>query len=83
MFCSIIFYQIILNEGLHKELIRDEMDLKRLLLESCENRVNHVQPVGGTIDTSCAVWEIELCQSEKEGYVGGIGGGGMRTTRSR
>ena len=48
--------------GLHKERFKDEMDLRRLLFDSCENRASHVLPLGASIHTSVAVWEINLNQ---------------------
>ena len=60
--------------GLHKESLRDEAGLRRLLIEACENRASHTQPLGASIDTSAALWEISLIQSE--------GGGGETLHRS-
>ncbi len=50
--------------GIHKETITDEMELRRMLIDACDNRATHVLPVGGSIDTSSAVYEFTLYQSE-------------------
>lgn len=54
----------ILIPGLHKEPVKDEMSLRRLLLEACDNRASHTLPPGASIDTSSAVFEISIKQSE-------------------
>lgn len=53
--------------GLHKEGVRDEISLRRLFVEACENRASHTLPLGASIDTSAALWEISLAQSEGGG----------------
>ena len=50
--------------GLHKETAKDEMSMRKLFNDACENRACHSLPVGGSIHTSCAVWEVNLSQSE-------------------
>lgn len=50
--------------GLHKESVRDENSLRRLFVGSCENRASHTLPLGASIDTSAAIWEISLTQTE-------------------
>jgi len=50
--------------GLHKEGVRDEMGMRRLFMDACENRASHTLPLGASIDTSSAVWEITLDQVE-------------------
>jgi hypothetical protein len=50
--------------GLHKENVRDENSFRRMFVESCENRASHTLPIGASIDTSAAVWEIALTQTE-------------------
>eukprot|EP01034_Spumella_vulgaris_P043510 gene43510-54046_t len=32
--------------GIHRETITDEMELRRILTDTCDNRAMHVQPVG-------------------------------------
>jgi hypothetical protein len=66
-------------QGLHKEHVRDETALRRAIMEACENRASHTLPPGGSIDTSSAVWEIELRQSEK----GHLQGESFKTCRSK
>jgi len=51
-------------QGIHKELFTNEVGLRRMFADACENRASHVLPVGGGIDTSSAVFEITLQQSE-------------------
>lgn len=51
-------------QGLHKETIVDEVTLRRLLVEACDNRGVQGLPVGGNIDTSCGIMEFRLYQSE-------------------
>src|SRR5947207_1637726 len=53
--------------GIYKETVSDELTLRRLLGEACENRASHTLPVGGSIDTSSAIWEFELQQAEGDG----------------
>ena len=50
--------------GLHRETVRDENSLRRMFVESCENRASHTLPLGASIDTSAALWEILLYQTE-------------------
>lgn len=52
----------IMVAGLHHERVKDEMDLRRLMLDACENRASHTLPVGASMFTSSAVWEIRLNQ---------------------
>jgi len=66
--------------GLHKEACSDELGLRKCLLEACENRASHTLPPGGSIDTSSAVWEISLTQTES---IGDRGSGQTRTCRSK
>lgn len=40
------------------------MELRRLLVDACDNRATHTLPIGGSIDTSSAVYEFTLYQSE-------------------
>eukprot|EP00595_Chromulina_sp_UTEXLB2642_P002499 CAMPEP_0196765296 /NCGR_PEP_ID=MMETSP1095-20130614/7962_1 /TAXON_ID=96789 ORGANISM="Chromulina nebulosa, Strain UTEXLB2642" /NCGR_SAMPLE_ID=MMETSP1095 /ASSEMBLY_ACC=CAM_ASM_000446 /LENGTH=244 /DNA_ID=CAMNT_0042123121 /DNA_START=74 /DNA_END=805 /DNA_ORIENTATION=+ len=42
--------------GLFIQPVTDESTLRRILNESCDNRVSHAQPLGGNIDTSSAIW---------------------------
>ena len=48
-----------------QERVSDEMSLRRAIMEACENRAVNTLPLGGSVDTSSAVWEIELRQNEK------------------
>lgn len=50
--------------GLHKQTITSELQLRGLFGESCDNRASHTLPVGGSIDSSSAVWELHLHQVE-------------------
>ncbi len=50
--------------GLCKEFAKDESSMRRVLNDACESRATHSLPVGGSINTSTAVWEIHLSQSE-------------------
>ncbi len=40
--------------------------MRQLLVEACENRCSHTQPVGGNIDTATAIWELTLNQKESD-----------------
>lgn len=51
--------------GLHHEVPNDEMSLRKVMDDCCENRVTHTQPPGGSIETSTAVFEFELYQTEE------------------
>ena len=51
--------------GLHQEVPNDEMSLRKVMDDCCENRVTHTQPPGGSIETSTAVFELELYQTEE------------------
>ena len=51
-------------QSIHREVVSDESDLRGLLFDVCENRGSHALPVGGSIDTSSAVYEFNLFQSE-------------------
>lgn len=51
--------------------------MRRLLVDACDNRGCHTLPVGGSIDTSSAVFEFSLFQSES------VSGGGVRECCSR
>jgi hypothetical protein len=66
-------------QGLHREHVQDETALRRAIMEACENRASHTLPPGGSIDTSTAIWEIELRQSEK----GHLQGESIKTCRSK
>jgi hypothetical protein len=66
-------------QGLYKEHVQDETALRRAIMEACENRASHTLPPGGSIDTSSAIWEIELRQSEK----GHLQGESFKTCRSK
>lgn len=73
--------------SLHVETIVDEMELRRSLADACGNRAVHTQPLGGSIDTSTAVFEFKLYQSEGAASLG-FGAGrvnpdAIRTCRSR
>lgn len=68
--------------GLHSETIVDEMDLRRLLLDGCDNRATHTLPPGGSIDSSAAVFEFTIYQSEGESALSAANGT-ARDTRSR
>jgi FtsZ-binding cell division protein ZapB len=54
----------VIVQGLHRETVIDEMALRRLLIESCDNRGIQNLPVGGNIDTSTGIFEFRLYQSE-------------------
>ena len=62
--------------GLYRENVRDEMALRRLFTDACENRASHTLPLGASIDSSAAIWEIYLTQSEG-------GNESIRRSRSR
>lgn len=51
---------------LHKQPVSDELELRRLLVDACENRACHTLPVGATIDTSSAVFELAVLQTEMD-----------------
>jgi hypothetical protein len=51
-------------QGLYKEKVTDELSLRQSLIDACDNRACHTLPPGGSIDTSTAVWEINLIQKE-------------------
>lgn len=51
-------------QGLQREKILDEATLRKLIFDACDNRGVHQLPVGGSIDTSAAVFEFSLIQSE-------------------
>lgn len=61
----------VIIQGLHKEPIADEMALRRAMAEACDNRASHTLPPGASMETSSAVWQIELKQSESEINSGG------------
>eukprot|EP00981_Chlorochromonas_danica_P005479 scaffold1110_cov182-Ochromonas_danica.AAC.6 len=65
-------------QGLHKESVMDEVSLRRLLAEGCENRGMHGLPVGAGIDTSAALFDFKLYQTEpiNSNHNGGSGSGG-------
>jgi hypothetical protein len=50
--------------GLLKETAKDEMQMRQLFLDACENRACHALPVGASVNTSCGLWEVHLAQSE-------------------
>lgn len=97
----------VMVQGLQSEAILDEMEMRRLLIDACDNRASHTLPpgsfiffivfsismkytfqyfivvLGGSIDTSTAVFEFTLFQSEG-GSMGAHGGGeGGRECHSR
>ena len=41
-----------------------ETQLRNLFTDSCDNRASHTLPVGGSIDSSSAIWELSLHQVE-------------------
>ncbi len=51
-------------QGLHKQGVISENQLRAFFKDTSENRASHTLPVGGSIDTSAAVWEIYLHQAE-------------------
>lgn len=51
-------------KSIQKELVLGEADLRRLLVDACNNRGTHSLPVGASIDTASAVFELTLFQSE-------------------
>jgi hypothetical protein len=55
--------------GLSRVNILSEESLRQLFVEACENRCSHTQPVGGSIDTATAIWEVMLNQKEADGDV--------------
>jgi hypothetical protein len=73
----------VMVQGLQSEPIMDEMDLRRLLLDACENRASHTLPPGGSIDTTTAVFEFTLYQSEGGSMGAGGAGEGGRECHSR
>jgi len=74
----------VIVHGLQSETIADEMDLRRLLIDACDNRASHTLPPGGSIDTTSAIFEFTLFQSEG-GAVGpdGVSMEGGRECHSR
>ena len=52
-------------QGLHQEFPMDEVSLRKLMDDCCDNRVLHTQPPGGSIESSTAVYELELFQTEE------------------
>ena len=50
--------------GLLKETAKDENQMRQFFLGAAENRACHALPVGASINTSTAVWEVNLTQSE-------------------
>lgn len=50
--------------GLFKQSISSENQLRQLFTETVDNRASHSLPVGGSIDTSSAIWELTLHQTE-------------------
>lgn len=67
----------IVVQGLSKHILTSETQLRTLLRDSCDNRASHTLPVGGSVDTSSAVWEIGLHQ------VQGADGRGISQSFSR
>lgn len=51
--------------GLHQEAPQDEKSLRKVMDDCCDNRVTHTQPPGGSIETSTAIFEFELYQTEE------------------
>ena len=64
-------------QGLHKQGVLSESQLRSFFKETSENRASHTLPVGGSVDTSTAVWEIYLHQAE------GGDGHGILQSRAR
>ena len=56
----------VMISGIHKEQIANERELNEALVGSSENRASHTLPPGASLETSTAVWEIELRQSEHD-----------------
>jgi len=56
----------VMISGIHKEQITNERDLSDALIGSCDNRASHTLPPGASLETSTAIWEIELRQSEHD-----------------
>jgi hypothetical protein len=52
-------------------------------MEACENRATQALPIGASIDTSTAVWEIELSQCERSSEDGAGAAADMRAFKSR
>jgi hypothetical protein len=62
----------VMVQGLQSEAIMDEMDLRRLLLDACDNRASHTLPPGTIRDGNwfltflfCCDWSIHQIPSEK------------------
>ncbi|KAJ1425679.1 hypothetical protein B484DRAFT_397849, partial [Ochromonadaceae sp. CCMP2298] len=64
-------------QGVHAESAQDELTLRRLLVDACDNRASHIMPPGASIDTSSAVFEFTIQQSEARAGGMGMGGGDM------
>ena len=56
----------VMVSGIHKEQVTNERELADALIGSCDNRASHTLPPGASLETSTAVWEIELRQSEHD-----------------
>lgn len=54
-----------------------ESQLRTILADTCDNRASHTLPVGGSIDSSTAVWEFALHQVE------GAEGKGIQQSHAR
>ena len=53
-------------KGIHREVIsaHGEVELRRMLADACDNRCCHTLPVGGSIDTSSAIFEFTVFQTD-------------------
>lgn len=67
----------IVVQGLSRHIITSEVQLRTLFRDACDNRASHTLPVGGSIDTSSAIWELGLHQ------VQGADGRGISQSFSR
>lgn len=64
---------------LHRQAVRGEDQLSQCLDLICANRATHHLPPGGSLDTSAAVWTVELTQREGPSS----GGGAAKVAHSR
>lgn len=73
----------VMVQGLHRETVTDEMSLRRLLIESCDNRGIQNLPVGGNIDSSTGIFEFRLYQADNvtNQSIPMVGGGQVLQTR--
>lgn len=49
------------NAGIHKETILDEMELRRLLVDACDNRATHTLPIGKLVVVLVVWYSVLLC----------------------